>query len=78
MSRGLGDVYKRQILASVINLAQSLDIQVTAEGVETKEQYDLLREMNVDFIQGYYCAKPMPCSEYEELVYTNPGPERQF
>ncbi len=68
----------QKILASVINLAQSLNIKVTAEGVETKEQYDLLREMNVDFIQGYYCAKPMPSSEYEELVYTNPEPDRQF
>lgn len=68
----------QKILASVINLAQSLCIQVTAEGVETKAQYDLLREMNVDFVQGYYCAKPMPCEAYEELIYTHPEPNRQF
>ncbi len=68
----------QKILASVIGLAQSLDIQVTAEGVETKAQYDLLKRMNVDFIQGYYCAKPMPCGEYEKLVYENTGEREVF
>lgn len=68
----------QKILASVIGLAQSLDIRVTAEGVETKAQYDLLKQMNVDFIQGYYCAKPMPGSEYEKLVYENDGGREVF
>uniref|UniRef100_UPI0036F41AFA bifunctional diguanylate cyclase/phosphodiesterase n=1 Tax=Enterocloster asparagiformis TaxID=333367 RepID=UPI0036F41AFA len=68
----------QKILSSVIGLAQSLHIQVTAEGVETKDQYDLLKRMNVDYIQGYYCAKPMPCGEYEKLVYENTGGREVF
>lgn len=58
----------RAVLKSVINLAHSLGIAVTAEGVENKAQYDLLEEMGIDYIQGYYCAKPMPENDYEELM----------
>lgn len=58
----------RAVLKSVINLAHSLGIEVTAEGVENKEQYELLEKMGIDYIQGYYCAKPMPENDYEELM----------
>ena len=36
--------------------------------IETKSQYDLLKEMHCDTIQGFYCAKPMPEKEYENLI----------
>lgn len=55
-------------LRSVISLARTFGIDVIAEGVETKEQYDLLETMGIDYIQGYYCAKPMAGEEYERLI----------
>lgn len=58
----------RAVLRSVIELAHSFGIEVTAEGVENGEQYSLLEVIGVDYIQGYYCAKPMPDREYEELM----------
>lgn len=58
----------RRILESIIKLAQSLNISVTAEGVERKEQYDILHGMEVDYIQGYYCARPMSVEEYVNVI----------
>lgn len=48
------------IVTSIIALAQKLGMTVTAEGVETEEQVDILQKMNCDEIQGYYFSKPVP------------------
>ncbi|MEO3925597.1 EAL domain-containing protein [Micromonosporaceae bacterium B7E4] len=48
----------RQIVASVIALAHGLNLTVTAEGVETREQAQLLRSMGCDHAQGWWFARP--------------------
>jgi len=48
------------VVASVISLARSLDIAVTAEGVETREQFELLRTAGVNQVQGYLFGRPGP------------------
>ncbi|MEG2518379.1 MAG: EAL domain-containing protein [Oscillospiraceae bacterium] len=55
------------IVASVIRMAQWLNIPVIAEGAETAEQVEFLRSVGCDFVQGFYFAKPMPVEEYEKL-----------
>ena len=62
------DDKSKAIVLSAISLAHTLQMSVTAEGIETKSQYDLLKEMHCDTIQGFYCAKPMPEKEYENLI----------
>ena len=47
-----------KVLESIIGLAKSLDLHVVAEGVETKEQLDLLQERECNYIQGFYFARP--------------------
>ena len=39
-----------------------------AEGVETKEQFERLKKIGCDYVQGYYFAKPMPAGEFEALI----------
>ena len=58
----------RNILEHVLQMASNLDITVLAEGVETKEQIELLRSIGCDQVQGYYYAKPMPEDEFFELL----------
>ena len=50
-------------VASVLTLARHLDMVVTAEGVETKEQFQLLRAAGVDQLQGYFFARPGAVTE---------------
>lgn len=50
----------RQVIKSTIDLAHSLDMTVTAEGIETQESLQQLQEMGCDLAQGYYIARPMP------------------
>ncbi len=54
----------KTVLSNVIKMAKDLGIHTVAEGVELKEQIDLLKELGCDMVQGYYYAKPMP---FEEL-----------
>jgi diguanylate cyclase (GGDEF)-like protein len=51
------------IATATINLAHALNLKVVAEGIETKEQKELLSILGCDKAQGYYFAKPMPASE---------------
>ena len=52
------------IVASIISMSKRLQIPTLAEGVETKEQYDLLRRIGCEKIQGYYFGKPNPAEYY--------------
>jgi diguanylate cyclase (GGDEF)-like protein len=51
------------IISSVVTLACGLDISVTAEGVETREQFERLQMLGVNFAQGYLLGRPTPASE---------------
>jgi diguanylate cyclase (GGDEF)-like protein/PAS domain S-box-containing protein len=57
------------IVAAIIAMARSLRLKVVAEGVETKEQFDFLRNLGCDQIQGYYFSKPIPSNEVVMLLY---------
>jgi diguanylate cyclase (GGDEF)-like protein len=48
-----------KVIKAMIDLAHLLNLKVVAEGVETKELLDMLNEMNCDFAQGFYIAKPL-------------------
>ena len=56
------------IVESSVRMAKQLGLQVIAEGVETKEQLDFLRDIHCDIAQGFYYAKPMPISEFENYI----------
>jgi diguanylate cyclase (GGDEF)-like protein/PAS domain S-box-containing protein len=61
------------IISAALTLAQSLDLTTTAEGVETNEQYKLLRLAGVTSLQGYLFKRPCPVSEIDfDVVYGAP------
>ncbi|MDZ7924844.1 MAG: EAL domain-containing protein [Marinagarivorans sp.] len=49
-----------EIIEMIVQLAKTLGLKVVAEGVETLEQANLLKNLNCDEVQGFYFAKPMP------------------
>jgi EAL domain-containing protein (putative c-di-GMP-specific phosphodiesterase class I) len=58
----------RQIVRTIIELARVFDLDIVAEGIETEEQYSLLRQMGCRFGQGYFFAKPLPAEEIGALL----------
>ncbi len=48
-----------RIIATIVNLVHNLDMKVIAEGVETKKQYEYLKEISTDVFQGYIFSKPL-------------------
>ena len=56
------------ITKAVIALAQSLNLRIIAEGVETKEQKEFIVKNGCHDIQGYYYSKPKPAKEIEKLL----------
>ena len=58
----------KDIIKMIINLAKVMNSITVTEGVETKEQYDFLKEAGCDVIQGYYLSKPLSLEEFESLL----------
>lgn len=58
----------RSIMSFVIGLAKWMNLYVIAEGVETREQLEMLRSMDCNLAQGFYFAKPLPEKEFEEIL----------
>lgn len=66
---GVDDSRGKNVVESVIKLAQALDLHTISEGIEERGQVDFLKSMNCDLIQGYVFAKPMPVPDFERLVF---------
>ena len=66
---GKTDDYKKSkiILSSIVNMANNLDMPQITEGVETEEQFEMLKEMGCKLFQGYFFSKPVPLEEFEKL-----------
>lgn len=62
----IDQVRGKKIVQQAIDLGHGLDMKVVAEGVESKEQKDCLKEMNCDMIQGFYYSKPLKQEDFIE------------
>lgn len=68
LQKGIFQKREQIIIQGIITVINSLDIAIICEGVETKEQADMLMDMGCFSAQGFYYAKPMPLEEYEKLI----------
>jgi diguanylate cyclase (GGDEF)-like protein len=67
---GLGDPASRsrEVLDTIIALGRVLNLHVTAEGVETREQIEVLRELQCDFVQGFLLGRPVRSTEVASVI----------
>jgi len=64
------NISNQVIVSTIINMAQNLNLNVIAEGVETESQRNSLLEKGCKHYQGYLFSKPVPIAEFEALVST--------
>jgi len=65
----LANAQYQSLVTAIISMARGFDdMQIIAEGVEDKEQLDVLKNMNCDFYQGYLYSKPLPSLFIEDLL----------
>lgn len=60
-------------MKSLIDMFHRLGFFIVAEGIETKKMVDVLSELGVDYLQGFYYSKPLPLTEYLEFLIKNNG-----
>ena len=60
------DEYSQSFIKMVAELAAAIDVNVCVEGIETREQFEVLEGMKVQMVQGYFFDKPMPQEAFEE------------
>ena len=61
------------IIRAVVAMADSLEMSTTAEGVETVEELEMIRQLGADKIQGYYFGRPMVLADANQLFYRPQG-----
>ena len=65
-----GDVV---LVQAIIGMAHGLGLKVVAEGVETREQWDFLKQVNCDMAQGYYFGRPMTAEDMQKRLQDEHG-----
>ena len=62
------NVEDREITRAIIAMGQNLHLKVLAEGVETDEQLEILKDSGCDYIQGYYYSRPLDAAQITRLL----------
>ena len=58
----------RYVMEAAMHMIQGLDLRIVSEGVETKEQLDMMNKLGIDYIQGFYYSKPIPQDKYLAFI----------
>ncbi|CZY22450.1 EAL domain-containing protein [Enterobacter cloacae complex sp. 342H5] len=64
----IGQDKETALVDSVIEIARKMHLQLIAEGVETAEQVEYLRNKQIEFLQGYYFSRPIPANQFIRMV----------
>ena len=71
------DSKSRAIVKFLIELCQANEMEVIAEGVDNKEQAEILKKFKCNTIQGFYYSKALPIKEYEKFLISNPFEKKE-
>lgn len=58
----------RYVMDAAMHMIHGMKLEIVAEGIETKEQYETMRSLEIGYIQGYYFSRPIPEQEFLEFV----------
>ena len=72
VQRGMLDSREQTVIANIVNLAHDLGMRILCEGVETRQQANILIRLDCIYAQGFYYSKPVPLEEFEEMLLKPP------
>ena len=64
LGRGVNDLRTNKIIANIIAMTKDLNMEIIAEGVETRQELEMLHRLNCNVVQGYIFDKPLPEEEF--------------
>jgi EAL domain-containing protein (putative c-di-GMP-specific phosphodiesterase class I) len=64
----LAEEQNEKVVNAIINLGHSLDLDIVAEGIETREQWDYFTDRECGFMQGFYFLRPAPIEDVAALI----------
>ena len=67
------DTFNATFMKLMIELCHQIQLKVVVEGIETKEELEIIETFNPDYIQGYYTGKPMPTDDSIQLILKKNG-----
>lgn len=68
----------RKVISHIINMAKELEMEVLAEGVETYEEFGLLKDLKCDIVQGFLFDRPLQVDEFEKRLLTRIYPDKKM
>ena len=66
--KGLDSPRQARVMAACVRLVHNLGLKSIAEGVETSQQLEKVKEMGIDAVQGFYYSRPLPKAEFEQYL----------
>ena len=80
--RGMSQAYfadqkAKFVMEAAMHMIHDLKLKIVSEGVETKEQMEIISRLGIDYIQGYYFSKPLPADAFLTFMEENNHPEKQ-
>jgi EAL domain-containing protein (putative c-di-GMP-specific phosphodiesterase class I) len=67
----------QSMIRNIVRLSHDLNLKVIAEGVETADEYKLIKKLGCDFIQGFYFSKPLPADDFCRFLCTQNGESKK-
>lgn len=58
----------KYVMEAAMHMVQGMQLDIVSEGIETKEQYESMRNMGIGYIQGYYFSRPLPEEEFVQFI----------
>ena len=69
--KNISDEHTKNVIETIVFLSKKLNIKTIAEGVETVEQFEILKDIGCGYFQGFLFSKPLPQEVFEDFVLTN-------
>jgi len=61
----------KYVMDAAMHMVHGMDLEIVSEGIETKEQYEAMEGLGINYIQGYYFSKPLPERQFLEFIARN-------